>query len=64
MFTSLIKTKCHGMVLKEWEERQLLEWKKKKKHSTPTYLQQLCLRREALWICSSLYFLLLKDEYF
>ena len=30
MFTSLIKTECHGMVLKEWEERQLLEWKKKK----------------------------------
>lgn len=37
---------------------------KKKKHSIPTYLQQLCLRHEALWICFSLYFLLLKDEYF
>ena len=34
MFTSLIKTKCHGMVLKEWEERQLLEWKKKKTLNT------------------------------
>lgn len=25
MFTSMIKTKCHGMVHKEWKERQLLE---------------------------------------